>query len=86
MQQRRSVIEDMEQEGDMVIIKAKAPVAEMFGFSNSMRGATGGRALWNTENCGFEMIPRELLKEVVASIRTRKGLKPEPYDAAYYSS
>ncbi|MDD4308607.1 MAG: elongation factor EF-2, partial [Thermoplasmata archaeon] len=85
MQQRRSVIEDMEQEGDMVIIKAKAPVAQMFGFSNSMRGATGGRALWNTENCGFEMIPRELLKEVVASIRTRKGLKPEPYDANYYS-
>jgi elongation factor 2 len=85
MQQRRSVIEDMEQEGEMVIIKAKAPVAEMFGFSNSMRGATAGRALWSTENCGFEMIPREMLKDVVASIRTRKGLKPEPYDAAYYS-
>jgi len=86
MQQRRSIIEDMEQEGDMVIIKAKAPVAEMFGFSNSMRSATAGRALWNTENCGFEKIPRELLDGVVASIRTRKGLKPEPYDANYYSS
>jgi elongation factor 2 len=86
MQQRRSVIEDMEQEGEMVIIKAKAPVAEMFGFSNSMRGATGGRALWSTENCGFEMIPRELLDEVVGKIRTRKGLKPVPYDAAYYTA
>ena len=85
MQQRRSVIEDMSQEGDMVTIKAKAPVSEMFGFSNSIRSVTGGRAMWNTENCGFEMIPRELLDEVVGKIRTRKGLKPVPYDAAYYS-
>jgi len=86
MQTRRAVIEDMTQEGDMVTIKAKAPVSEMFGFSNTMRSATGGRALWSTENCGFEHIPRELQAEVVAQIRTRKGLKPEPYDVAYYSA
>ncbi|MBA3044753.1 MAG: elongation factor EF-2 [Candidatus Thermoplasmatota archaeon] len=86
MQQRRSVIEDMTQEGDMVTIKSKAPVSEMFGFSNSIRSVTGGRAMWSTENCGFEKIPRELLDEVVGKIRTRKGLKAEPYDAAYYTS
>jgi len=86
LQQRRSVIEDMEQDGEMVVIKAKAPVAEMFGFANAIRGATGGRALWSTENSGFEKIPREMLDEVVGKIRTRKGLKPEPYDAAYYSA
>lgn len=86
MQQRRAIIEDMEQDGDMTIIKAKAPVAEMFGFSNDIRSATGGRALWSTENSGFERIPRELQQEIVAQIRTRKGLKPEPYDEAYYSA
>ncbi len=85
MQQRRAVIEDMTQEGDMVTIKAKAPVSEMFGFSNDMRSATGGRSLWSTENCGFERIPRELQEEVVAQIRMRKGLKPEPYDVNYYA-
>ncbi|KYK29901.1 MAG: elongation factor EF-2 [Candidatus Proteinoplasmatales archaeon SG8-5] len=86
MQGRRGTIEDMTQEGDMVTIKANAPVSEMFGFSNSMRSVTGGRALWSTENSGFERIPRELQDEVVAQIRTRKGLKPEPYDVAYYSA
>jgi elongation factor 2 len=86
MQQRRAVIEDMTQEGEMVIIKSKAPVSEMFGFANDIRSATAGRALWSTENCGFEKIPREQQQEVVASIRTRKGLKPEPYDVAYYSA
>ena len=69
----------------MTIIHAKAPVAEMFGFASSIRGATSGRALWSTENAGFEKVPRDVQSKVVPEIRTRKGLKPEPYDAAYYS-
>ena len=86
IQQRRGEIEDMAQEADMVTIKAKTPVAEMFGFSNDIRSVTGGRALWSTENSGFEKVPRELLDEVVRKIRERKGLKPEPYGVEYYSA
>ncbi|WP_019177411.1 elongation factor EF-2 [Methanomassiliicoccus luminyensis] len=85
LQQRRGVIEDIKQEGEATIIVAKAPVAEMFGFASAIRGATQGRALWSTENSGFVPVPPELQTKVVAEIRTRKGLKPEPYDAAYYS-
>jgi elongation factor 2 len=85
LQQRRSVIEDIKQEGEATVITAKAPVAEMFGFASAIRGATQGRALWSTENSGFVPVPPELQTKVVAEIRTRKGLKPEPYDAAYYS-
>jgi len=84
IQQRRGVIDDMKQEGEVTTIQSKAPVAEMFGFAASIRGATSGRALWSTENFGFERVPRELQPDVVKEIRTRKGLKPEPYDAAYY--
>jgi len=86
LQSRRSVIEDMSQEGENAIITARAPVAEMFGFASAIRSATQGRALWSTENSGFVQIPNELQSKVVAEIRTRKGLKPEPYDAAYYSA
>jgi len=84
LQQRRSEIIEMTQEGDMTRIVAKAPVSEMFGFSGSIRSVTGGRALWSTENAGFERLPMELQPDVVRSIRTRKGLKPEPYEASYY--
>ncbi|MCK4266446.1 MAG: elongation factor EF-2, partial [Thermoplasmata archaeon] len=86
MQQRRATIEDMNQDQDLVTIKAKAPVAEMFGFANDIRSATGGRSLWSTENSGFERVPRDLQGEVVGQIRTRKGLKPEPYDVGYYAA
>ena len=86
LQQRRGVIENMEQEDYQTIIHAKAPVAEMFGFANAIRSATGGRVLWSTENSGYERVPRDLQPQLVRKIRERKGLKPEPYDEIYYAN
>jgi len=84
LNQRRAVVRDMQTEKDMVNIDAKAPVAEMFGFASAIRSATGGRVLWNTENIGFEPLPKQLQTDIVRSIRERKGLKPEPNPASYY--
>ena len=77
IQGRRGVILSMESEGDMIILKAKMPVAQMIGFSGAIRSATEGRALWSTEFAGFEPLPANLLLDTVKQIRTRKGLKPE---------
>jgi len=84
LNQRRATVRNMETDKDMVNIDAKAPVAEMFGFAGSIRSATGGRVLWNTENIGFEPLPRNLQKDIVKQIRERKGLKPEPNPPQYY--
>jgi len=84
LNQRRATVRNMETDKDMVNIDAKAPVAEMFGFAGSIRSATGGRVLWNTENMGFEPLPRNLQKDIVKQIRERKGLKPEPNPPQYY--
>ncbi len=85
LQQRRGVIADMRQEGENTVIEAKAPVAEMFGFASAIRSATQGRALWSTENAGYEKVPKEIADKVVPEIRKRKGLNPQPYEANYYS-
>ena len=77
MAQRRAEIAGMENEGDMAVITAKAPVKEMFGFASEIRSATGGRALWSTEFSGYEELPPDLLDEITEEIRQRKGLKPE---------
>jgi len=84
LNQRRATILDIQNEGDMSIIQAKAPVAEMFGFASAIRSATGGRVLWSTENMGFEPLPEFLQDEITRKIRERKGLKPEPYTADHY--
>ncbi len=81
---RRAEVKDMKTEGDSVEIEAKAPVSEMFGFASAIRSATGGRVLWNTENLGFEPLPKHLQDPVIKKIRERKGLKPDPYPAEYY--
>ena len=57
----------------------------MFGFTADIRGATQGRAIWSTENAGFEVLMPDLQTKIVGEIRTRKGLSPQPYDEKYYS-
>jgi elongation factor 2 len=82
---RRGEIEDMPADGEITTVIGKVPVAETFGFSNDIRAASQGRAVWNTENCGFEELPRSLLSDTVAVIRERKGLKPEIPGESYYA-
>ncbi|HUT39596.1 MAG TPA: elongation factor EF-2, partial [Methanoregula sp.] len=83
IQGRRGQVFDMQSEGDTITVIGKAPVAELFGFAGDIRSATEGRAMWNTEFSGFELVPNSMLKEVVVAIRKRKGLKevfPTPAD------
>jgi elongation factor 2 len=77
IQGRRGHIIDMGQEGELVNIESKVPVAEMFGFSGEIRSATEGRALWSTEVLGFEIVPESMQHNIVIDIRKRKGLKAE---------
>ncbi|HOS81252.1 MAG TPA: elongation factor EF-2 [Methanolinea sp.] len=83
IQGRRGQVYDIQSEGDTVTVVGKAPVAELFGFAGDIRSATEGRAMWSTEFAGFELVPANMLKEVVSGIRKRKGLKeqiPTPAD------
>ena len=77
IQGRRGTILDMKSEGDLSIIEGSAPVAELFGFAGDIRGATEGRAMWNTEFLGFFPLPQNLQNQIVIDIRKRKGLKAE---------
>lgn len=74
IQSRRGQIIDMRQEGDMTILEAKCPVAELFGFAGDIRSATEGRAMWSTEFVGFERLPGEIQEQVIRQIKERKGI------------
>jgi elongation factor 2 len=79
MQGRRGEILSINQEGELVTIVVKAPVAEMLkGFSDQIRGITQGRAIWYYEYAGYEKLPKDLMQKVVESIRERKGIPKEP--------
>jgi elongation factor 2 len=77
IQGRRGRIDDMYQEGDLQVVEGVAPVEEMIGFSSDIRSATEGRASWNTENAGFQVMADNLQRETIMEIRERKGMKLE---------
>lgn len=74
---KRGQLLDMNQEGTIIQVKARMPVAEMFGLANSLRSATGGRGSSSVVDQKFERLPEELQRRVIDSIRQRKGLKEE---------
>ncbi len=72
---KRGQILEMQQEGSEVIVQGKLPVAEMFGMSNDLRSATGGRGTSSLIDQSYERLPDELQQKVLRIIRERKGLK-----------
>ncbi len=75
IQNRRGQLLEMTQEGDMITVKAKLPVAETFGLTSDLRSSTEGRASFSVLDQMFEKLPFELQEKVAQQIRERKGLK-----------
>ena len=71
---KRGQLLEMNQEGDVTVILAKMPVAELFGWSNNLRSSTGGRGNSSLVDQSFELLPRELQDKVIKAIVQRKGL------------
>ena len=85
IQGRRGRVDDMYQEGDLMVVEGVAPVEEMIGFASDIRSATEGRASWNTENAGFQVMADNLQPETIMEIRERKGMKLElPASVDYF--
>ncbi|MFT4250123.1 MAG: EF-Tu/IF-2/RF-3 family GTPase, partial [Candidatus Woesearchaeota archaeon] len=71
---KRGQLLDMQADGSMQQITAKIPVGEMFGMSNDLRSATGGRGSSSVIQQSYEKLPEELQQKIIEQIRSRKGL------------
>lgn len=71
---KRGQLLDMQQEGATVVVKAKMPVGEMFGWSSELRSATGGRGNSSLVDQVFEKLPEDLQQKIRKMIISRKGL------------
>ena len=63
--QRRGRIESMEDKGGQKVIHAQVPLAEMFGYSNTVRTLTQGRGAFTMIFNQYEPVPAGIAKEVV---------------------
>ncbi|MCK5282399.1 MAG: elongation factor EF-2 [Nanoarchaeota archaeon] len=71
---KRGQLLEMNQEGSLVIAKAKLPVAELFGWASELRSATAGRGNSSLVDQMFEKLPEELQEKIKSQLKERKGL------------
>jgi elongation factor 2 len=75
---KRGKLLNVEQKGIIAIMQGEIPASETFDLSEKMRGATAGKAMWNTYFKSWQAVPNSIFRPLVADVRKRKGLNPEP--------
>jgi elongation factor G len=66
---RRGHIEAMESRSTTQVIRARVPLAEMFGYATDLRSMTQGRASYSMELSQYSEVPASLAAELVAKSR-----------------
>ena len=62
---KRGQIEGMDERGELRVIKAKVPLAEMFGYVTSLRSMTEGRGSSTMEFYHYEIVPQNVALEII---------------------
>ena len=66
---RRGHIEGMEQRANAQVIRAKVPLANMFGYVGDLRSRTQGRATYTMQFDSYTQVPDSIATEIVARVR-----------------
>ncbi|PIQ10116.1 MAG: elongation factor G [Ignavibacteriales bacterium CG18_big_fil_WC_8_21_14_2_50_31_20] len=61
---RRGKVEGFDARRDAQVIKAKAPLSEMFGYSTVLRSMTQGRAIYSMQFSHYAEVPRFIAEEI----------------------
>jgi elongation factor G len=65
LQSRRAIVEGMDNEGSFQKVTAKVPLAEMDGYSSSLRSITQGRAKFKSRFYEYAAVPFELQRKLI---------------------
>jgi elongation factor G len=74
LNRRRGIIEGSETKMNAVVIKAKVPLSEMFGYVTQLRTLSSGRATSTMEFWSYQAAPESVAKQVMA--KNTGKLKP----------
>ncbi len=67
---RRGVIQETGDRGMAKFVKAKLPLASMFGYATDLRSVTQGRASYSMEFANYDKVPKNVAEKI---IEERKG-------------
>uniref|UniRef100_A0A3B4W953 Elongation factor G, mitochondrial n=1 Tax=Seriola lalandi dorsalis TaxID=1841481 RepID=A0A3B4W953_SERLL len=80
---RRGMVAELADRGNMKVVRAKVPLANMFQYVSSLRSLTKGRASYSMELDSYEVVPPNVEKELLAKY---KGTLASPSRRSYVIS
>nr|WP_320010632.1 elongation factor G [uncultured Desulfobulbus sp.] len=72
LNQRRGVIIGTFEEGNYTVVEAEMPLAEMFGYSTTLRSLTQGKAEFTMEFATYKQVPRSVSDELSKAYAEQK--------------
>ncbi len=66
---RRGNVTGMDRRGNMQVITAKVPLANMFGYATDLRSKTQGRATYTMQFDSYQPVPNNIAEEIVAKAK-----------------
>ena len=63
---KRGQIDGIDERGTSRVIRARVPLAEMFGYATELRSMTQGRAVYSMEFSEYAEVPSSLANELIA--------------------
>ena len=66
---KRAKVVGVDPSNDVQVVQAEAPLAEMFGYSTSLRSATQGRANFTMQFEKYDVVPKNKADEIIKKIR-----------------
>jgi len=65
LSRRRGRIEGQERRANALVVSAKVPLAEMFGYATDLRSMTQGRATYTMQFDSYEVVPPNIAEAIV---------------------
>ncbi len=72
LNQRRGVIIGTFEEGNYTVVEAEMPLAEMFGYSTTLRSLTQGKAEFTMEFATYKQVPKGVAEELSKAYEAQK--------------
>jgi elongation factor G len=66
---RRGRVQNIEKRGKVQVIKAQAPLAEMFGYATDLRSKTQGRATYTMQFSHYDEVPKGVSEGIIAVVK-----------------
>jgi elongation factor G len=66
---RRGKIQNIERRGSVQVIRAQAPLSEMFGYATDLRSKTQGRATYTMQFSHYSEVPKGVSDNIIAVVR-----------------